>query len=303
MIEETLNIKLLIFSNNTLYYVIILLVIRKRGKVLMDFLCDYHIHTNISPDAEDTIKDVCLSAIKKGIKEIAITEHFEAHRPDWGSNYYNLIYYREKISEAREMFKGKIQVKSGIELGQPYICSQVVETLLDSYSYDYVIGSVHKFDKGIDISKLNLEEITLQELAQRYFEKLNQLTEWGNFDCLGHIDLIKRHGTDFYKQRISLCSYMDSLQCILKKIIQKGKGIEINTSGLRQKPKETMPGIDVLKCYKKLGGEVLTIGSDAHKAEDVGKGIRLALVAAMEAGFSYITVFTNRNPLWKKIEL
>ncbi|ERI89765.1 histidinol phosphate phosphatase HisJ family protein [Clostridiales bacterium oral taxon 876 str. F0540] len=244
-----------------------------------------------------------LKCNKKGDKRDSLTEHFEAHRPDWGSNNYNLNYYREKISEAREMFKGKIQVKSGIELGQPYICSQVVETLLDSYSYDYVIGSVHKLNKEFDISKLNLGEIALEELAEKYLERLNLLTEWGNFDCLGHIDLIKRHGTEFYNQRISLCSYMDSLQYVLKKVIQKGKGIEINTSGLRQKPKETMPGIDVLKFYKKLGGEVLTIGSDAHKAEDVGRDIRIALEAAMEAGFSYITVFTNRKPLWKKIEL
>jgi len=83
--------------------------------------------------------------------------------------------------------------------------------------------------------------------------------------------------------------------------VQSGKGIEINTSGLRQSPKEAFPGLDVVKLYRNMGGEILTIGSDAHMAEDVGRGLKEALDMAREAGFRHITVYNRRKPEWVSI--
>ncbi|KZL90353.1 histidinol-phosphatase [Clostridium magnum DSM 2767] len=89
---------------------------------------------------------------------------------------------------------------------------------------------------------------------------------------------------------------------VFKILISKGKGIEINTSELRQAPKETMPGIDVLKLYRELGGDVLTIGSDAHYAQDVSKGLDIAIESAKQAGFKYLTLFNNRIPEYIRID-
>lgn len=153
----------------------------------------------------------------------------------------------------------------------------------------------------MDVSELDFSSMTIDELCSIYLEELRNLTDWGNFDCIGHLDLIKRYCTDYYRTRITLLYKYDFLKIIFETLIQNGIGIEINTSGLRQMPKETMPGIDVLKLYRELGGEVLTIGSDAHYASDVGKGVTEAIELAKEAGFEYLTLFNNRVPEWKRI--
>lgn len=267
----------------------------------MYYLIDYHIHTSISPDGKDSIIDVCESAISKGIKEIAITEHCEMHRKDWALQYYDLERYKNEILEAKEKFKNKIEIRLGIELGQPYRNPKEAEDIIKSFSYDYIIGSLHKMTNDIDVGKLDLTTITLDDLCLEYLKQLNELIRCGMFDCLGHMDLIKRYSTNYYKQRITLLKYYDILVNILKKIIESGKGIEINTSGLRQAPKETMPGLDVIKLYKNLGGEIITIGSDSHNKNDVGKNVIDALRLCEKAGFKYITIFNNRKPYWKKI--
>jgi histidinol-phosphatase (PHP family) len=101
-----------------------------------------------------------------------------------------------------------------------------------------------------------------------------------------------------YNTRITLMVQYELLKEVLKLIISKGKGIEINTSGLRQAPRETMPDVDVLKLYHELGGEILTIGSDAHRPVDVAEGIDTAIENAKQAGFKYLTLYKERKPEW-----
>jgi histidinol-phosphatase (PHP family) len=172
---------------------------------------------------------------------------------------------------------------------------------MKDFPYDYVIASAHKLPDGRDMSQIDYSSITIEDVCEMYLEQINNLIDWQNFDCVGHIDLIKRYSASTYGKNLSLTCQYELLTQILKKLIESGKGIEINTSGLRQKPKETMPGLDVLALYHKLGGEILTIGSDAHKAEDVGKGINEAVMLAMEAGFKFITSFDKRKPIQIKI--
>lgn len=267
----------------------------------MYYLIDYHIHTSISPDGKDSIIDVCESAISKGLKEIVITEHCEMHRKDWALQYYDLKRYKNEILEVREKFKGKVEIKTGIELGQPYRNPKEAKNIIKFFPYDYIIGSLHKMPNNIDVGKLDLTTITLDKLCLEYLKQLAELVRCGMFDCVGHLDLIKRYSTNYYKQRITLIKYYDLLVDILKNIIENGKGIEINTSGLRQAPKETMPGLDVIKLYKNLGGEIITIGSDSHNKNDVGKNVIDALRLCEEAGFKHVTTFNNREPYWKKI--
>ncbi|WP_139264136.1 hypothetical protein [Clostridium magnum] len=119
---------------------------------------------------------------------------------------------------------------------------------------------------------------------------------------MGYIDLIKRYSIDQYRTRVTLMTQQELMKEVFKILISKGKGIEINTSELRQAPKETMPGIDVLKLYRELGGDVLTIGSDAHYAQDVSKGLDIAIESAKQAGFKYLTLFNNRIPEYIRID-
>lgn len=262
----------------------------------MSYLIDYHMHSNYSTDGHDTIDEMCHSAIKKELKEIVITDHFEPTMGDEMYSDYDQKGYWSEITKAKQKYKGKLKVKLGVELGQPHLFQKGSYAILKDFPYDYVLASAHKLPDGRDMSELDYANISVEAACSLYLEQLDMLLGWENFDCIAHLDLIKRYSSSIYGKNLTLNCQHELLSQVLKKIISKGKGIEINTSGLRQTPKETMPGLDVLALYHELGGEILTIGSDAHRAKDIGKGIKDGLALATHAGFRFITVFDQRKP-------
>lgn len=267
----------------------------------MDYLFDYHIHSFHSTDGHDSIFEICKRAIKIGLKEIVITDHFEPTPTNIDYTPYKPYDYWLDVALANEYYKKDLRVKIGVELGQPHLFMASSEALTKSLPYDYVIGSAHKFPTGMDCSEINYMDYSIEDICELYLNQLKELAKTADFDCIGHLDLIKRYCTETYGQRITLAVQRELLSEVFKILIARGKGIEINTSGLRQFPKETMPGVDVLKIYRDLGGEILTLGSDAHFAKDVGKGIKVAVENAKQAGFRYLTLFNSRNPEWINI--
>ncbi|EYE87546.1 histidinol phosphate phosphatase [Fervidicella metallireducens AeB] len=267
----------------------------------MNYLYDYHIHTTYSIDGHNSINEICDQAIKSGLKEIAITDHFELSSLDDNYMDFNIIGYLSEISHANELYKGKLKIKSGIELGQPHMYPDIVKKLLQCNQLDYIIGSLHKLPDSTDFSEIDYSKYTLEDICSIYLNNLKKLLTCDSFDCIGHLDLIKRYSCNHYKERVTLSLQHELLREVLKLIVLNGKGIEINTSGIRQSPRETMPGIDVLKLYRDLGGEILTIGSDSHYVEHVGKDLKIAIENAEYAGFKYLTVFNKRRPEWIKI--
>jgi histidinol-phosphatase (PHP family) len=261
----------------------------------MKYLCDYHTHSNYSFDATGSINEICRVAEKKGLKEICITDHYEYGVPE--EEWRNLISqgYLNEILEIKEIFKGRVRVKIGIEVGQPHLSLKESQKFLKRIPYDYVIGSIHRVPPGIYAKNFDYSKYKIGDILELYLNEIKKMLAVADFDCLGHMDLIKRYGFNFYNERITLCNKKDLLEEVLKLIISKNKGIEINTSGLRGVTKESMPGIDVLRLYKKLGGEILTLGSDSHNASDVGTGILDGIELAKEAGFKYITIFNTRE--------
>lgn len=267
----------------------------------MNYLLDYHVHSIHSYDGVDAITDICRSAVKKGIREIIITDHYE---PDMGDEYYwsnEQQCYHAEMLKAKEAFAGRLNVKLGVELAQPHLHQKSTKSILENLRYDYVIGSVHKLSEGTDVEEIDYTSIREEDICGTYLKQIKMLIEWNDFDCIGHLDLIKRYSAGVYRKNLSLTCQYELLEEVLKAAIASGKGIEINTSGLRQTPKETMPGPDVLSLYRRLGGEILTIGSDAHTAEDLGKGVTDAIELAREAGFKFITLFNGRKPEWISI--
>jgi histidinol-phosphatase (PHP family) len=136
---------------------------------------------------------------------------------------------------------------------------------------------------------------SVREAYQPYFAELRQAVESGLFDFIGHLDLAKRYGVRYYGP-FDLSLFAAEVRDILKLTVESRVGLEINTSGLRQAPHETYPGLAVLRWYRKLGGRILTVGSDAHSVKDLGKGIAEALGLARKAGFEAVTLFEKREP-------
>lgn len=266
------------------------------------YYVDYHMHSDNSTDAVSTVEEMSLAAIKNGFAEIAITDHFEPTPEDRDYSYYDQEKYFGEILVARRKFGKQLEIKLGVELGQPQYYKKETENMLSKSNYDFILASAHKRRDGIDMSQVDYQKISIDEALEMYLDELHSLVDgFEDFDCIGHLDLVKRYSCQVYNENISLAQSQEKLESLLRKIIEKGKGIEINTSGLRQSSGETLPGFDVIKMYYELGGKILTVGSDAHRKEDLGKGIYEAYEIARAAGFEYITTFTNRQPEFIRI--
>lgn len=260
---------------------------------------DYHMHS-ISPDARLPMEDMCNAALETGLTEIAVTDHVEIYEPDYigkeplmfGDEY--LDEYFRQWEHCNKMFDGRLKVRRGMELGQPGCNMRRAEEIISKYSFDYIIGSIHKL-YSVDLSYKQYSERTIDGVLSKNLELLYELADTGDFDCMGHIDIIRRYANR-QGQDIDILSRRDEVERILKRVIERGKGIEINTSGLRQGLGCTLPGISVLKLYRELGGEILVIGSDAHRACDVGEGLAAAGELALAAGFTKLAVYKNRVP-------
>lgn len=265
------------------------------------YLYDYHIHTNYSSDGCNTVKEICESAVKSDLKEIAVTDHFEPTSLNQDYPQYKPEIILKDIMEARNIYGGKIKIKFGVELGQPHLYPKYSELLLNENPYDFVLASVHKMNTDVDFSELNYHSIDVPLYCMKYLSQLKHLAEWNKFDCIGHLDLVKRYGS-LYRIKINLMDFKEELEEIFKILIKNGKGIEINTSGLRQAAKSCLPDLNIVRFYRQLGGEIITVGSDSHHVSDVGKGISNGIKIAENAGFRYITIFSNRKPEFIKID-
>ncbi len=261
------------------------------------YLMDYHIHTNRSTDAKSSLDEVCMAAIEKNVKDIAITDHFEPIKKDPDYKIYDAEACMEDIRKAREKYKGFLTIKFGVELGHPHLYPEHSERLIRQYPYDFVIASGHKMPKDIDFSEVDYAGSDLAKHCEKYLANLKELVLWEHYDCVGHFDLVKRYAARQGIQVNLLRFFPEQVDEILKTIIKLNKGIEINTSGLRQNTGGCLPDYDIIKRYKDLGGTFITVGSDAHSSEDVGEDICQGICLTRAAGFDYITVYDQRMPI------
>lgn len=264
------------------------------------YLTDYHIHSNLSFDGHDTVDSVCMAAIKAGIKEIAVTDHFEPWIKDpTCEKTYDVKKSFEYIKYANEKYGRHLKVRSGVEVGQAHTHTELVENLLKN-DFDYVIGSLHVIDDKTDLALERFNVRNYKTLFEKYFTELYECVKTGLFDCVGHMDYPKRYAA-LSGIKFSYGYYMEIIEQILKSVIDQGKGIELNYSGFRQKINESLPSQEILKMYKELGGINITIGSDAHRANVIGIHSDKAAQMLESVGFNYITVYEKRKPKYIKI--
>ncbi|NMA69988.1 MAG: histidinol-phosphatase HisJ family protein [Desulfitobacterium sp.] len=264
------------------------------------YLFDYHTHTLNSLDGHDDIFALCENAIAQGLREITITDHFESSLGNDQYLRYNAKETFSQISEARQKFEGKLIIKAGVELGQPHLFPEYSLKLIENHPYDYVLGSAHRMPDSVDFGEVEYTAENLSSYCLKYLDVVKGLAQWNHFDCVGHFDLVKRYAAN-YQLKAQLLDYKERVAEILKILIQNGKGIEVNTSGLRQSSGECLPDFDIIRFYRQLGGEIITVGSDAHWASDIAKGIEDAIEIIHNAGFRYLTIYTNRKPRMVKI--
>ncbi len=263
---------------------------------------DFHLHSHLSPDAKPLFSEIAYAAIQKGLSEIAITDHYDLSGiyPHTTWDFKTTEYFAE-YKRTKHLYEGKINIRSGIEIGQPHVQESYAREFIKSYPFDFVLGSVHNLAVDRDVHKLKETIMQPKILMQEYFHEVEKTIRWGEFDVLGHITYPDRYIFTETGVKYDFLELKDMLSHLLKLLIQSGKGMEVNTSGLRRDVMRLSADESIIKLYRDLGGEIITIGSDGHTKEEVGAGFREAICALKEAGFSYYSTFCERQASFHKI--
>ena len=257
---------------------------------------DQHMHCNFSGDSDALPEDMIKAGIAHGLSGICFTDHLDYDYPE-EPNIFLLDFdnYFKVLSDLKEKYADKISVNIGIELGLQTQAAGQNLAVAEKYPFDFIIGSSHvvnhmdpyypEFFAGRD------EDAAYMEYFESVLENINSGVD---FDVYGHIDYVVRYGPNknaFYAYE----KFTDIIDEILTQLISKGKGIEVNTGGFKYGLGHPNPTEDIIKRYRELGGEIITMGADAHVPEYVAYEFDKTAQIIKNCGFKYYTVFKNRK--------
>lgn len=273
---------------------------------------DYHVHTQFSDDSAYPMEQVVKDAIAMGMEEICFTDHVDyGIKEDWDCGHpiqyrgkeplANVDYpaYDRKIKEMRDKYGGQIRIKMGMEFGMQMHTVSRYEELFARYPFDFIILSVHQVEDKEFWTQDFQKGRSQKEYNERYYEEMGHLVKtYSDYSVLGHMDLIVRYD----KESIYPFKKIEPMVAkILRTVIERGKGIELNTSYHRYGLKDTTPSMDILRLYRELGGEIITIGSDSHEPEHLGAGMEEAKKVLKDLGFRYFCTYDKMKPVFWRL--
>lgn len=270
---------------------------------------DYHVHTEFSDDSVYPIEQVVKDAIAMRMDELCFTDHVDyGIKDDWdcgrpiayrGSEpLANVDYpvYAGKIQELQRLYNAKLHIKLGMEFGVQMHTIPKYEELFSKYPFDFIILSVHQVEDKEFWTQDFQKGRSQKEYNERYYEELlNIVKVYKKYSVIGHMDLITRYDE---KGIYPFEKIEPIVSEILREVIKDGKGIEFNTSFHRYGLKDTTPSAKILKLYRKLGGEIITIGSDSHKPEHLGKYMEDARKRLKALGFRSFCTYEKMQPVY-----
>ncbi len=263
-------------------------------------LADMHTHPDSSPDSKAPIVSMCEAALRLGLPALAVTDHVEmtSFLAD-GYDKSSERSYRQTL-EMRERYAGRLEILTGVELGEPMFDRERSARLLRGHPYDFVLGSLHNLEDGVDYFHYDYASADIGAVLDIYFRAELELVEMGGFQSLAHLTYPMRYMPE-YKRPADTRRWQDVIDTLFRRMAEQGIALEINTSGLRQAIGQTSPDLPLIRRFRELGGENITIGSDAHRPEDVGAGLETAAALALEAGFRDICQFREGKPVHIRI--
>lgn len=269
------------------------------------YKADSHVHSSFSGDSMEKLENIIERAIEIGMDEITITDHLDLEFPG-EVNIFELDFktYVETLKKLKKLYRNNIKIKIGIELGLQPQLKEKYDEIFNCEDIDFIIGSFHCV-KGMDVADRKFFEKYAKDEAHRiYFEEvLNTIDLFPKINVCGHLDFINRYGRSVYDdhKKINFEKHKELIDKILIKLIEKNIGIEINTSALRYGLRDFHPCRKILKRYKELGGKIITMGSDAHRALDIMRDFDKAREVLKEIGFEKFCVFEQRKAEYKEL--
>lgn len=258
---------------------------------------DYHTHSCFSGDSDTPSEENVKKALEEGLSMLCFTEHLDADYPYTDvSMELDVPAYTREIQRLQEIYRSQIEIRIGAELGlQPHL-GDFYRDWAKQFPFDFLIGSTHLVDRLDPYYPDYWEGRDPDESIRRYLEvTLENIRSCDTFDVYGHIDYIIRY-VPRDDRHFDYAAYADLVDEILKLLIQRGKGIEVNTGGFKAGLGVPNPCSEVIRRYRELGGEIITLGSDAHTPYYIGFRFDDAKEILRECGFRYFTVFRERRP-------
>lgn len=251
---------------------------------------DFHLHTRFSAECVDEPRAYCLRALKYGYRAVCFTDHADIDRSLLCREPSVYELYRRAVLACREEFAGRLAVGFGVEIGYHRAGEDKIRAFLEGKEFDYILGSVHHLGDNVLVTD---EEFfagrTQRQAYERYFGEVLLLAESGLCQGLAHLDVVERRGAKIYGP-YDPAEYADCLAPILAAAVRHGLALEINLSGYRQGLGRPIPSLEVAGMYRRAGGRLITVGSDAHKP------IRILPDCAEVWGFVAANDFTLWEP-------
>ena len=254
-------------------------------------------HTDYSVDAASPqpVADKVRACMDAGLDIIGITDHWDYFRTHGPSENRDVEACLPDIRAAGRAFADETEVLTGIEIGEPHV-DPAADEFLRTHELDMVIGSLHVMPNDLDIYFHDFASLDCDAFLQEYFDQVLEMEAHGGFDVLAHIDYplrVMKHG-DYVP---SFDQYMDRVEQVLRACIDHGYALELNAAGLGGWMKKVGPPQNILYEYRRMGGERISIGSDSHTLDTVGRGFDECAANARAAGFTSVTVFRGRQPV------
>lgn len=270
------------------------------------YLTDFHVHSDVSMDSRYTMREMAEAEAKQGIQTMCFTNHCDIRsrrQLDFDPRCLEAVPESlEKFAALREEGNLPLEVLIGIELAECAYRPELAAQLAAYDGLDFVLGSMHILPELGDFYDLQYTDIAqCDRLFDLYMDESLRIAQLDCFDAMAHIGYCRRYMYRFgIDAALTLEKFGDKIRTLLRTLIDKGKGIEVNCSGLRDGC-GPFPSEEILRLYRSLGGEIITVGSDAHTPETAAACVAEGHELIQACGFDYVTVFRKRKPEFIKL--
>ena len=270
-------------------------------------LCDCHIHSEHSHDSRSKISEVAEQCIKRRISIFALTDHCDILHPDKEKVKMSVKAMLDDVTENAKRYMGQVEILRGIEVGEAMWDRALAEEILGSYDFDVVIGSVHSVrykEYSMPYSRIDFSGFSRENIngyIDKYFDEVMEMLELKNCDIMAHLTCPLRYINGKYNLNIGIRKYKQKIEGILKFVIDNHIAMEVNTSGVSAGLKSFMPDEWIIEKFKTMGGELVTLGSDAHIPQNVGIDFDKATAVLRKYGFEKYCIYRKRKAVFVEL--
>ena len=267
-------------------------------------MLDYHMHCQYSADSPASLRTQLEAAQAAGLQEICFTDHVEPLEwnvtvPKTGDHDWSAL--ERSFAQARAAAGDRIRLRLGVELGDaPWNFAWAERQLERAPELDFVIGSIHSLPPPADCNLALFSPADEAEARARlgdYLSRVEQMVRWGRFQVVGHLTLPLRYAVERSGMDVTFDGHMAEMEDVLRAVVDRGLGIECNTN----RGHMPLPDREILTMYRRLGGEIITLGSDAHRDYQVGKAVAACQELLRQCGFTYFCTFEKMQPIFHKL--